>query len=432
MSKTPSPVFFPVDLIAEIISLLPVKSLVRFMCVSNSWNTLISDSAFVKLHLKRTTTSRNTHFTLLVSNHYKPVDGKFSYHSSCTIIPYPITHLFDNPSAIVVADSHYFLNYDHRPMFGIVDSCNGLICLVHHDFNFTHEEYWFRLWNPSTRKISQNLGYSRHLKLGFIFNFGCDDSTGTFKVVAYRFIRDEYTSEVKVFNVGDNVWRNIESFPIVPLDFPLFPYLMGNSCNCVFLNSTLNWLALHKHIQKDPYDYGYEYDWTCLMKEITVEDLVIVSLDMGTETYNRYLLPQGFDELSSGKPTISVLGECLCFSYFHQGTGIVMWQMKKFGVEESWIQFLKISYHVLQLYYDFSYNHFQLLPMVLSKDGDSLILCSNAMDGVNGGAIIYNCKDNSVQKIRVNVKKTITDDESRNILYLDLAVGYVESLISIC
>ncbi|XP_058732570.1 F-box/kelch-repeat protein At3g23880-like [Vicia villosa] len=377
------------ELITEILLLLPIKALLQLKCVSHSWNTLISDSAFEKFHLKRSTTSQNTHFTL-ITQHFIPVEGESYCHRYNTVIPCPITHLFDNPASTFVADSHYLLNNDDHPPFIIVGSCNGLICLLYLDFTYTHEEYWFQLWNPTTRKISQDLGYSRHSKLGFIFNFGCDDSTGTFKVVAYRFIPEGNTSEVKVFTVGDNAWRKIESFPITPLAYSLFSQFMGNRSD----------------------------------GEISVEDLVIVSLDLGTETYNRYLLPQGFDELSSGKPTISVLGECLCFSYFHTGTGIVMWQMKKFGVEESWIQFLKISYHVVQLYYDFTYNHFQLLPLFLSKDGDSLILCSNAMDGVNGGAIIYNCKDNIVQKIRVNVKKTITDDESDNILYLDLAVGY--------
>ncbi|XP_058732566.1 F-box/kelch-repeat protein At3g23880-like [Vicia villosa] len=390
------------ELITEILLLLPIKALLQLKCVSHSWNTLISDSAFEKFHLKRSTTSRNTHFTL-ITRHLIPVEEESYCHGYFTVIPYPITHLFDNPSSPFVADSHYLLNNDDHPPFSIVGSCNGLICLLYLDFTYTHEEYWFQLWNPTTRKISQDLGYSRHSKLGFIFNFRCDDSTGTFKVVAYRFIPEGYTSEVKVFTVGDNVWRKIEIFPIVPLAFPLFSQFMGNRSDGVFLNSTLNWLALHKHIQKDQDDYDYAYNWACLMKEITVEDLVIVSLDLATETYNRYLLPQGFDELPPVEPAICVLGECLCFSYFHKVTGIVIWKMKKFGVEESWIQFIKVSYDVLHLHYDFSYGHLQLLPLFLSKDGDSLILCSTCNNGDDGRAIIYKWKDNSVQEIRVNV-----------------------------
>jgi len=68
------------------------------------------------------------------------------------------------------------------------------------------------------------------------------------------------------------------------------------------------------------------------------------------------------------------------------------------------------------------------LPLLLSKDGDTLILHSTK----EWGAIIYNCKDNRVERTGVNVHKTIIDDESNNYLCWELAMGYVESLISIC
>ncbi|XP_058734435.1 F-box/kelch-repeat protein At3g23880-like [Vicia villosa] len=425
MSKIPSPTFFPDDIITEIISLLPVKPLLRFQCVSNSWNTLISDPSFVKFHLKRSKASPNQLFTL-ITNHFTPVEGKKCYYSDWSVVPYPISSLFENPPTTFDGYSRYFLNEKDYHHSRIVGSCNGLICLAHHDLTSTHEEYWFRLWNPATRKISKRIGYSHHPRLAFVFNFGCDDSTCTFKVVASCYTRDEYTSEVKVLTVGDNVWRNIESFPVVPFG------INHRQDDCVFLNSSLNWLAIHKDIQNYLHDEfaQYYYDiWATFIRDYTIEDLAIVSLDLRTETYNQYLLPQGFDKLPPVEPTVSVLGECLCFSYFQLETDMVIWQMKKFGVEESWFQFLKISYHVLQLYYNFSYNHPRLLPLLLSKDGDSLILCTTTGGGEE---IIYNSKDNSVQRIVVNVKKTITDDESCNVLYLHLAQGYVESLISIC
>ncbi|WVY91561.1 hypothetical protein V8G54_037075 [Vigna mungo] len=41
------------ELITEILSWLPAKSLMRFTCVSKTWNSLIINSYFVKLHHKR-------------------------------------------------------------------------------------------------------------------------------------------------------------------------------------------------------------------------------------------------------------------------------------------------------------------------------------------------------------------------------------------
>ncbi|XP_058732563.1 F-box/kelch-repeat protein At3g23880-like [Vicia villosa] len=380
---SPKPVFFPDDLIIQVIPFLPVKSLLRFKCVSNSLNTLIADPTFANLHLKKSKTSPNTQFTL-ITNHVKPsVD---------------------------------------------TGSCNGLICLVGYNSisnkSFSrrdniHQDYWLRLWNPATRKISQKIGYLRDVRC-FVFNFGWDDSTGTFKVVASRTDHHSYTNKVKVFTIGDNVWRKIEEFPAVPLGLGWRGQRIdkGYEYGCVFLNNAFNWLAIHKRSRLNA-----TFNWSYYVKRITVEGLVIVSLDLRTETYNQYRLPQGFNKLPPEEPTIGVLEECLCLCYSYKETGIVIWQMKKFGVEESWIQFLKISYHVLGLDYDISF-----LPLFLSKDGDTLGLCSSQ----NEVAILYNLRDNSMRRIEVKVHKTIIDGKTRNSLYLSLAQGYVESLISVC
>ncbi|GFP82038.1 F-box protein at3g17710 [Phtheirospermum japonicum] len=42
----------PEDIIRTILSRLPVKSLLRFRTVSKSWNTMISDPRFARLHLE--------------------------------------------------------------------------------------------------------------------------------------------------------------------------------------------------------------------------------------------------------------------------------------------------------------------------------------------------------------------------------------------
>jgi len=77
---------------------------------------------------------------------------------------------------------------------------------------------------------------------------------------------------------GDDVWRNIESYPVV----------LGHKH--VYLSGTMNWLA-HSGI---------------------------VSLELETETYNQYVLPRGVDEVPPNSPAIGVLGGCLCFSYSHR------------------------------------------------------------------------------------------------------------------
>ncbi|KEH28793.1 putative F-box domain-containing protein [Medicago truncatula] len=424
MSTIPSPVFFSDDLLVEILSLLSVKSLLRFRCVSKSWNALISDPNFVKFHLKRSK-SQNQLFTL-VTKYIKTIMGESPYGSDYEsetdygIIPYPIPRLLDNPSFTLITDPRSLLN--EKDCSGIAGSCNGLICLTGYRSIYWSDDdelydYWLRLWNPATRKISPKIGCFRDLP-GFVFNFGCDDSTDTFKVVASRYIRDRLTSEVRVFSLGDNVWRNIESFPVVHLNL----YYEGFEHTDVFLNSTFNWLAIYN-------DIPITWYWFPDLEDITVEQIVIVSLDLGTESYNQYRLPRGFDEMPTEEPTVGVLRDCLCFSYSYKETDFIIWHMKEFGVEESWTQFLKISYHDLQLNYDFSAvtlkYHLQFLPVFLSKDGDTLVLSSSQ----EREAILYNWRDHRVERTGVTLHKTSFDDGNRSYLYWDFAKGFVESLI---
>jgi len=427
MSTRPSPAFFSDDLLSEILSLLPVKSLLRFKCVSNPWNNLISDPNFAKFHLMKSK-SQNQYFTL-ITHHLKIIKGNSPYGSDdeaeidYSIIPYPIPCLLDNPSFTVVADRHSMLN--EKDCSGIAGFCNGLICLTGYRFIYDSAdtecyEYWLRLWNPATRKISPKIGCFRDLR-SFVFNCGCDNSTGTFKVVASRYIHDHLTSEVRVFSLRDNVWRNIESFPAVPLRLDY----QGFGHTDVVLNGTLNWLAVHNDIPITWYG-------DLAVEDITVEQIVIVSLDLGTESYNQYRLPLGFDEVPAEEPTVGVLRDCLCFSYCYKKTDFIIWQMKEFGVQESWTQFLKISYHDLQLNHDFRDDtlkyHLRFLPLFLSKDGDTLVLRSS----LEREAILYNWRDNRVERTRVTVHKTSIDDGTRSSLCWNYAKGFVESLISIC
>ncbi|KEH31123.1 putative F-box domain-containing protein [Medicago truncatula] len=64
-----SPVILPNDLITEVLSFSDVKSLIQMKCLCKSWNSIISDPKFAKLHLKRS--AQNPHL-ILVSNNVVP------------------------------------------------------------------------------------------------------------------------------------------------------------------------------------------------------------------------------------------------------------------------------------------------------------------------------------------------------------------------
>ncbi|RHN47034.1 putative F-box domain-containing protein [Medicago truncatula] len=281
--NTKSARFFPNDLITEVLSVLPVKSIIRFRCVSNSWNILISDSTFVKFHLKRSK-ARNPFFTL-ITDHFTYTQGESPYGSDDeseydrTVVPYSIRSLIENPSFNLTVDPYYELNA--KGCSGIVGTCNGICLLDSFD--------GFLLWNPSTRETSKSFDcdfdFSGSDHSGFMF--GCDDSTDIYKVVAFSYSHAHLKNDVRVLNFGDDRWRNIESFPAVPLQiYTVVDY--------VYLSGTINWLAIHN-------EYCYPES---NIKDITVDQFVIVSLDLGTEKYNQYRLPPSFDEVPSAYPIV--------------------------------------------------------------------------------------------------------------------------------
>jgi len=209
-SESLQTLLIPNDLVLEIISLLSDKNIVQLKCVSKAWNTLISDPTFVQKHLKLS--SQNPHLTLS----WKGIKPDVTL-----VVPFPVHLLLKNPSITVSSnESHHFKNSCR-----VIGSCNGLVCLSFHSVRQTptimHLKNWFRFWNLATRTRSKDLGSLCYSTPPFIdngsglsyfkFSFGYDASTLTNKVVAFRIKRTKasWKSEVKIFNLSNNCWRNI-------------------------------------------------------------------------------------------------------------------------------------------------------------------------------------------------------------------------------
>jgi len=74
---------------------------------------------------------------------------------------------------------------------------------------------------------------------------------------------------------------------------------------------------------------------------------VIISLDLGTETYKYLLSSQGYVEVPCIKPSLCLLMDCLCFSHVVKETYFVIWKMTDYGVQVSWAQLLKINLQII-------------------------------------------------------------------------------------
>ena len=141
--------------------------------------------------------------------------------------------------------------------------------------------------------------------------------------------------------MGNNCWRKT-------LACPIFPILLRSTLNGPFVNGNVNWLALYNSNR-------HPYKW----ENVTIKQLVIFSLDLRKETCMYMLLPDGFGEVPKEEPALVVLRGRMCLYYDHMGTHFVLWEMREFGVQESWTQLVNVIYVDLQ--YDW-----QLLPACLS------------------------------------------------------------------
>ncbi|CAL0304840.1 unnamed protein product [Lupinus luteus] len=353
------------EVIVEILSWLPVKSLVQFSCVCKYWKSLLSDPHFIKLHLQKSSKHASLILTLTTPA------ARNRCVTSCSI------DSFNQNPYIASEDGHLLLNCKYK----VLGSCNGLVCLIGSSHEDKIGQHWVRFWNPVIRLKSRKSPFLqvdlRANELGSTkFGFGYDKSSDSYKVVAVLCNRnaneDSERTQVKVYTMGDHCWRDIQAFPA-------FPIIFRNGGR--FMNGTLNWLAIR--------NYAAGCDWDT----VTINQLVIVSLDLGKETYKQLSLPVGLDEVPHVVPTIGIFGGCLCLFHDYKRTNFVVWQMKEFGVENSWTQFVSISYQHLQVRGRIKF--FSLVPLCISENGDVLMMLNH-----NFELIIYYRGDNRVVRAK--------------------------------
>ncbi|KAJ6371607.1 hypothetical protein OIU77_002006 [Salix suchowensis] len=176
----------PSEIISDILSRLPVKSLVRFKCVSKTWCSLISHPGFAKEHLKRAKEDTN-------ANHYKIF---LSADPHLSIDP---EAFFDADENLLTAQLNFPASYsDRNSRIEILGSCNGLVC------GLSHRNPLIYIWNPSTRESRElAIPSSRELAIpgssedSAFYGFGYDVKLDDYKIVR-GYISTSTNSETKV------------------------------------------------------------------------------------------------------------------------------------------------------------------------------------------------------------------------------------------
>ncbi|XP_074297773.1 F-box/kelch-repeat protein At3g23880-like [Silene latifolia] len=186
----------PLDVLLEILILLPVNSAVRFKIVCKEWYNLINSPIFAKLHVKKSLESKSGHNrSLFCTCTLSVVDDLYN--------PLKWTKLnWPNDTIIDDVDRH------------LVGSCNGLVCfkVFPNSKDTTMCSYTVRCFlicNPTTRTFklvlpsSENKWNSR----GSSYGFGYDSDHDDYKIIATRRVWNENHPDVCIYSLKADLWR---------------------------------------------------------------------------------------------------------------------------------------------------------------------------------------------------------------------------------
>ncbi|XP_048637775.1 putative F-box protein At1g50870 [Brassica napus] len=185
---------FPLDLISEILSKLPAKSVGRFRCVSKLWSSVTTDPYFIN---KFETQSRQRKPSLLLT--FKRADRLFVF--SIPQDRQPSNYEYHSIASQPVHSYH--MTYPKSRRFFPRASVHGLISCF-------QEETKPIIWNPTTRKLLTLTKPEKSWDYATFF-LGYDPVDAKHKVLCMRF--DETIDEYRVFALGSaqESWKRIKT-----------------------------------------------------------------------------------------------------------------------------------------------------------------------------------------------------------------------------
>ena len=291
----------PRDVFFDILSRLPVSSLLQCKLVSQLYYSSVKHPMTTSMHLSRA--NNNNPFLICFSDYPKSkldiVD--LSSHENMFLARTPKLP-FESIS----------------PVFDVVGSCNGLLCL----YNRSCNDPLF-IYNPFTREYRElpRLISPTHLTtFRVVFGFGFHPRTKEYKaikIVYYtegnNFIRTAIKeTEVYVLTLGDPEWRHIGQKPHAPITCP---------ASDVLVNGNLHWLTTIHQIGEE------------ICRDI-------ISFDLATEEFQVIPQPTG---LVTHLVTLNNRLSAVISSQFGENE---IWVLKDYNLKESWTKELVIPDYV--------------------------------------------------------------------------------------
>ncbi|EFH53679.1 hypothetical protein ARALYDRAFT_323223 [Arabidopsis lyrata subsp. lyrata] len=264
-------IYLPEDLLVEILSRVPAKSLVRLRSTSKRWNALVKDGRFAKKHYANT--PKHSSLVLMVTNF--------------RVYLVSVDYLHGKVTASAKITSQFNLQ-DH--LSKQIDVCNayhsdGLLVCITKDNSLV-------VWNPclgQTRWIQARNSYNKN----DYYALGYDDKSSCYKILRMHRVVDDITveTESEVYDFASNSWRDI--------------------------GSTTEWF-IQQHRSRGMYVKGTTY-WLALMSEEPPFDHFLLSFDFSTERFQSLSLPLDINHQTLLGAVLSVTKEeqklCMLATY---------------------------------------------------------------------------------------------------------------------
>ncbi|KAL6145886.1 hypothetical protein ACLB2K_056570 [Fragaria x ananassa] len=283
----------PEEIIEHILTFLPVKSLIRFTCVSKRFRSIIlSDPKFAQSQFQAARDRKTLDHRLLYSidgPRFESLDLKtpsFGDPSSVRKLKLP----FPSPSSAVV----------------LLGSCNGIVFLA-------FAEKIFYMWNPSTgffKKIPHP-GFSRIDNELLFYDVGYLPAADDYRVLVVSMDCIDIKNEGAIYSSKAHAWKTLEADVLSIISY-----------QGTFLKEALHWL--------DAQD------------EIVAFDLT----QQEEHKFRKMLLPRAFEDRNFSSVGVFA-GECLSLAHCPMAAAdcILVWVMREYGVRDSWTKLFNLNFN---------------------------------------------------------------------------------------
>lgn len=304
----------PREIAGDILSRLPVTSLVNVKFVCRSWRKLLQDSSLLVFMLFLRTTKKDPCLILHSVHPIKHYVADFPSDDSTSNQLYVAEFSSDGDRIEVVKK----IRVPTLPEFYVTASCNGLLCLCHS----LHSTKLF-IYNPFTMDVLALPDSAQYPNQQVVVGFGFSSMENDYKVVKIVYYSHRGSirpsggnlpqSSVEILSLRSLTWRILGEIPY---------QIFGKRPSQVLVNGRLNWATWPIY--------------RCSSARL------IVSFDLSEEKFYEVPRPD-CGSLDKFNHNLVVLGGCLSASVYRKDGYFEIWVMKEYNVKESWINLYNID-----------------------------------------------------------------------------------------